>query len=416
MTRQGVAHLESRGRPDSSLLAVGLSHADAHVAVRESVYANYVARPELRQLLAAAGEVVVLSTCNRTELYIATTDHQSAKAAATAALLARVGDGREQADAARAALVTRRGFDVARHLFRVAAGLESVVPGETEILGQVREAWLESQEASTAGPLLNALFQRALGSGRRVRAETPLARRPASVASAAVELADRASGGLAGRHVVVLGAGAVARALCSSLLRRQVGVVTIVARNAERVAAESAGLDAVVAPLGELDHLLESADVVVAATSAPHSLIAAEMLRRARVHRRLLIVIDLGVPRNVDPAVAHLDFCRLYDVDDLRLVVDATVAARNEAIAPAEVILERDLGRFRDWLVARGLKQEIARIRLRAEALRATELSQLLEAAGAVDRSTSAKLERLAARKAGRFLHEQIRLLKAAPA
>jgi glutamyl-tRNA reductase len=415
MTRKGVPHLDSRGRPDSSLLAVGLSHADAQVAVRESVYVNYFARPELRQLLAAAGEVVVLSTCNRTELYIATTDHQSAKAAATAALLARVGDRRAQADAARA-LVTRRGFDVARHLFRVAAGLESVVPGETEILGQVREAWLESQEASTAGALLNALFQRALESGRRVRAETPLVRRPASVASAAVELADRAASGLAGRHVVVLGAGAVARALCSSLLRRRVGVVTIVARNAERFASDSAGFDAVVAPFGELDHLLDSADVVVAATSAPHSLIAAEMLRRTRPHRRRLVVIDLGVPRNVDPAVAHLDFCRLYDVDDLRLVVEATVAARNEAIAPAEVILEHDLERFRDWLVARGLKQEIARIRLRAEALRATELSQLLEAAGAVDRSTSAKLERLAARKAGRFLHEQISLLKAAPA
>ena len=118
---------------------------------------------------------------------------------------------------------TRHGFDVARHLFRVAAGLESVVPGETEILGQVREAWLESQEASTAGPLLNALFQRALESGRRVRAETPLARRPASVASAAVELADRATGGLAGRRVVVLGAGAMARAVCSSLLRRRAG-------------------------------------------------------------------------------------------------------------------------------------------------------------------------------------------------
>jgi glutamyl-tRNA reductase len=191
-------------------------------------------------------------------------------------------------------------------------------------------------------------------------------------------------------------------------------VVTIVARNAERAAAVSAGFDARVAPFGELDELLESADVVVAATSAPHSLIAADVLRRARAHRRRLVVIDLGVPRNVDPAVADLDFCRLYDVDDLRLVVEATVAARNEAVATAEAILEHDLGRFRDWVVARGLKREIAQIRSRAEALRATELSQLLEAAGAVDRVTSAKLERLAARKAGRFLHEQFSLLKAA--
>jgi glutamyl-tRNA reductase len=415
MTQQGVPHLDSRGSPDSSLVAVGVSHADAHVAVRESVYLDCFGRAELRHLLAAAGEVVVLSTCNRTELYIAAADHESAKAAA-AALLARVGDGRAQADAARA-LVSRRGLDVARHLFRVAAGLESVVLGETEILGQVRKAWLESQEANTAGPLLNALFQRALESGRRVRAETPLARRPASVASAAVELADRAAGGLAGRHVVVLGAGAVARALCLSLLRRRVGVVTIVARNAERAAAISAGCDARVAPLGELDQQLESADVVVAATSAPHPLITADMLpRRARADRRRLVVIDLGVPRNVDPVVAHLDFCQLYDVDDLRLVVEATVAARNEAVATAEVILEHDLERFRDWLIARGLKQEIAQIRLRAEALRATELSQLLEAAGAVDRSTLAKLERLAAKRAGLFVHEQVSLLKAAPA
>ena len=415
MTPEGVPHLDSRASPDSSLLAVGLSHANAHVAVRESVHVDYVARPELRQLLAAAGEVVVLSTCNRTELYIATTNPQSAKAAAAAVLLARVGDRRAEADAARA-MVTRNGLDVARHLFRVAAGLESVVRGETEILGQVREAWLESHEASAAGPLLNALFQRALESGRRVRVETPLARRPASAASAAVELADRATGGLAGRRVVVVGAGAMARAVCSSLLRRGPGAVTIVARNAERAAAVSPEFAASVAPFAELDQLLKSAHVVIAATSAPHSLITADVLRRARAHRYPLVVIDLGVPRNVDPAVADLDFCRLYDVDDLRLVVEVTVAAREEAVATAEAILEHDLGRFRDWLVTRGLKQEIAQVQLRAESFRATELSQLLEAAGAVDRITSAKLERLAAKRAGRFLHEQVSLLKAAAA
>ena len=221
-----------------SLLAVGLSHRDADVSVRESVYVDGVARPELRELLAAAGEVVVLSTCNRTELYIAATDPKGAKAAASAALLARLGDGRARADATRA-VVARHGLDVPRHLFRVAAGLESVVPGEPEILGQVRSAWLESQEAGTAGPILSALFQRALETGRRVRAETPLARRPASVASAAVELADRAAGGLAGGRVVILGAGAMARAVCSSLLRRRPAAVTIVARNAERAAAVS---------------------------------------------------------------------------------------------------------------------------------------------------------------------------------
>ena len=394
-----------------SLLSVGLSHRDADVALRESVYVDRAARHELRDVLAAAGEVVVLSTCNRTELYIAA-NHESTEAAAAEALLARLADSRARADATRA-VVARRGFDVPRHLFRVAAGLESVVPGEPEILGQVRSAWLESQEAGTAGPLLNALFQRALETGRRVRAETPLARRPASVASAAVELADRAAGGLAGKRVLVLGAGAMARAVCSSLLRRRPAAVTIVARNAQRAAAVSAGFDARVAPFGELEHLLEDADVVVAATSAPHSLIDAAALRRVRLGRRRLVAIDLGVPRNVDPAVADLDFCRLYDVDDLRLVVEATLAARTEAVTPAELILERDLIRFRDWVVARGQRGAIARLRARAEDLRNSELSQLLAAAGPVDATTSAKLERLAAKKAGRFLHEQVCLLKA---
>jgi glutamyl-tRNA reductase len=399
----------------ASLLAVGLSHRDADVAVREAVHVGPGERAELREALAAMGEVVLLSTCNRTEIYLASLDHERAAAAASAALLARLGDGRARAHAERA-VVARGGFEVPRHLFRVAAGLESIVPGEPEILGQVRGAWLESQEAGTAGPLLSALFQRALESGRRARAETPLARRPASVSSASVELAERAAGGLAGRRVVVLGAGAIARAVCSSLLRRRPATVTVVARNAERGARAAAGLHARVASFAELGLLLTEADVVIAATSAPHVLVAADVLGRVRPSGRRLVVIDLGVPRNVEPAVAELDFCRLYDVDDLRLVVEEAVAARTETLATVDRILDRDLARFRDWLVARSLRREIARLRSQADELRAAELSQLLAAAGSVDRQTTAKLERLAARKAGRFLHEQVGLLKAAAA
>jgi glutamyl-tRNA reductase len=395
-----------------SFLSVGLSHRDADVALRESVHVDRAARHDLREVLVAAGEVVVLSTCNRTELYIAS-DHAGTEATAAEALLARLADSRARADATQA-VVARRGFDVPRHLFRVAAGLESLVPGEPEILGQVRSAWLEAQEAGAAGPLLNALFQRALETGRRVRAETPLARRPASVASAAVELADRAASGVADKRVLVLGAGAMARAVCSSLLRRAPAAVTIVARNAQRAAEVSARFDARVAQFGELEDLLADADVVLAATSAPHILIEAAVLRRVRLgDRRRLVAIDLGVPRNIDPAVADLDFCRLYDVDDLRLVVEATFAARSDAVTAAELIIERDVVRFRDWVVARGQREEIARLRARAEELRSLELSQLLAAAGPVDEITSAKLERLAAKKAGRFLHEQVCLLKA---
>jgi glutamyl-tRNA reductase len=384
-----------------SLLAVGISHRDAGVDVRESVYLDGEGRARLRGTL-AGGEVVVLSTCNRTEVYLA--DGAADVDAVVAALLGRPGAPPRQ-DAARA-VFTRFGPDVAHHLLRVASGLESVVPGEPEILGQVRAAWMESQRDGRCGPVLNALFQRALETGRRVRAETQLARRPASVASAAVELADRSAEGLARKRVLVLGAGAMSRAICSSAARRG-AQLTVAARDPAR-AAEALGPAVAVARLDELGGLLARADVVIAATSALQPLVTRAAVAASG---RALVLIDLGMPRNVEADVATLERCQLHDVDDLRLVVEETLASRAGASESAERILERDLARFADWLLARDLRAEIDAARERAEEFRQRELSRLAESA--TDTCSQTKLERCASKAAGRFLHEELIRLKA---
>jgi len=301
--------------------------------------------------------------------------------------------------------VTRRDGAVVRHLLAVAAGLRSVVPGEPEILGQVRDAFLAAERERAAGPVLSALFRRALDAGRRIRTETTIARRPASVASAAVELAAR-DGGLDGKHVVVLGAGRMARAVCSSLLRHRGVTVTVAARRTAR-------LDPRVrtAPFLLDASLLADADVVVAATSASEPVVDAATLAPVR---RPLLVIDLGMPRNVDPAAAAL--CALRDLDDLHLVVADAVAARAAARRDAAALLERHAREFDAWRRGRAVRHELAVAREQAAAVRDAELARLVAAAGAVDAPTLSRLERTAARHAGRWLHEQVSLLKHAPA
>jgi glutamyl-tRNA reductase len=385
----------------TSLLAAGISHRDAGVDVRESVYLDTEGRARLRRTL-DVDEVVVVSTCNRTELYVA---HHAADVDAVVAALLGPSSAPPRRDVTEA-VFTRVGPAAAHHLLRVASGLESVIPGEPEILGQVRAAWLESQRDGRCGPVLNALFQRALETGRRVRAETHLARRPASVASAAVELASRSAEGLTGKHVLVLGAGAMARAVCSSVARSG-GRLTVGVRDPTR-AADALGSTVSVARLDELGALLAGADVVIAATSAQQPLVTAAAVTAAG---RDLVLVDLGMPRNVEAAVAALDCCRLHDVDDLRLVVEETLASRAEASESAEQMIERDLARFADWLLARELRAEIDVARERAEEYRRRELSRLVALATGV--GSQAALERRASRAAGRFLHEEVNRLKA---
>jgi len=366
------------------LSLVGISHRHAPVELRERVALNAHAAAALAHELADGEcEAVCLSTCNRTELYVVGDD---AERRALAALRSLGGD--------EVASLAYRLSDhaAALHLFRVAAGLDSLVPGEGEILGQVRDA----HETGAPGPLLNRLFHDALHAGKRARTQTTIAESPASVSSAGAALAQQVFGELGGRRVLVVGAGKVGELAVRSLAARG-AVVTAVANRTPAHGEELAGrVGARAAALDELASELANVDVVVTCTSAPGFLVT-----RADVPDRKgrpLFFIDLAVPRDVDPAVNELDGCYVYDIDDLEAVVEASIAGRRREAARAEAIVVEEAERFRAWQASLDVVPTIASLRARAEEIRAAELSKAKlsdEAREAVNSITTQILNKL---------------------
>ena len=344
------------------LSLVGISHRHAPVEVRERVALGLNDAAALARELAAEGcECVCLSTCNRTELYVVGDDAESRAQEA----LRTLGDDEV------AALSYRLADQAAAlHLFRVAAGLDSLVPGEGEILGQVRAAY----EAGAPGPLLNRLFHDALHAGKRARSQTAIAESPASVSSAGAALAEQVFGELAGRRVLVVGAGTVGEQAARSLAARGAEIAAVA--NRSRVGAEelARSFGARGVTLEQLPEELASVDVVVACTSAPGFVLhGADVLERKG---RPLFLIDLAVPRDIDPAVNELDGCYLYDIDDLEAVVAASLAGRRREAERAEAIVAEEADRFRAWQASLDVVPTIASLRARAEAIRTAELSK----------------------------------------
>jgi glutamyl-tRNA reductase len=344
------------------LSLVGISHRHAPVEVRERVALGAKDAAALAHELAeGGGECVCLSTCNRTELYA-------------------VGDGAEVRS-----LETLRGLggdDVATlsyrladhsaalHLFRVAAGLDSLVPGEGEILGQVRAAY----EAGSPGRLLNRLFHDALHAGKKARAQTTIAESPASVSSAGAALAQQVFGELSGRRVVIVGAGKVGELAARGLTARGADLVAVANRSDERGSELARRFGAEAIPMARLSEELAAADVVVTCTSAPGFLLGPDDVRERR--GRPLFLIDLAVPRDVDPAVNEIDGCYLYDIDDLQAVVETSLSGRRREAERAEAIVAEEAERFRAWQASLEVVPTIASLRARAEAIRSAELSK----------------------------------------
>jgi glutamyl-tRNA reductase len=344
------------------LSLVGISHRHAPVEVRERVALNAHDAAALAHELAAAGtECVCLSTCNRTELYVVGDDGDARAQKALRAL------GDEEVAALSYRLADHA---AALHLFRVAAGLDSLVPGEGEILGQVRAAY----ETGAPGPLLNRLFHDALHAGKRARSQTAIAENPASVSSAGAALAEQVFGELTGRRVLVVGAGKVGELVARSLAARGAEIAAVANRSGERAEELAQPFGARAVTLEQLPQELASADVVVACTSAPGFIVQpSDVLERKG---RPLFLIDLAVPRDIDPAVNERDGCYLYDIDDLQAVVDATLVSRRREAERAEAIVAEEADRFRAWQASLDVVPTIASLRARAEAIRSSELSK----------------------------------------
>ena len=302
------------------LVLVGLSHRTAPVEVRELVAVPPQATRGLARTLAGDdAEAVVLSTCNRTELYLAHPEPEVAIERAEAAFAGL---------SAFADLPAYRLRDAAAalHLFRVAGGLDSMVPGEGEILGQVRAAY----EVGATGPLLDRLFRQALHAGKKIRTETAIGESPASVSSAAAVLAEQVFDDLDGRRILVIGAGKMSELTARSLASRGAEISFVANRTLDRAEELARAFGGEPLPLERVPEELERADVVVSSTSAPgYVLDRAAVERSLRARRgRPLFLIDLAVPRDLDPAIHELDGCYLYDIDDLEAVVAETVAGR----------------------------------------------------------------------------------------
>ncbi|MDX6469124.1 MAG: glutamyl-tRNA reductase [Gaiellaceae bacterium] len=391
------------------LVLVGTSHHHAPVELRERVALGRDAAAALAQRLAATGgEAVCLSTCNRTELYVAAPDVEAAEQAAVAALSELEPD-------VEPALYRLHDNAAALHLFRVAAGLDSLIPGEGEILGQVRSA----HEAGTTGTLLDRVFRQALHAGRKVRAQTALGEAPASASSAAAALAEQVFGDLDGRSVLLVGAGTISEQAARSLLGRKATIAFVANRTLDHAVELAQRFGAEPLPLERLEEQLAAVDVVVSSTSAPGYVLDADAVARAlRARRgRQLLLIDLAVPRDLDPAIHDLDGCYLYDIDDLQALVLETQAGRRGEAARAEAIVAAEAEKFREWQAALDVVPAIMSLRARAEEIREAELRKAEGLLGRLDESQRNAVEAITAQIVNKLLHlPTVRMKQAAAA
>jgi glutamyl-tRNA reductase len=376
------------------LVLVGTSHHHAPIELREQVALGREDAEELAARLAQGDrEAVCLSTCNRTELYIAADDAQQAEQDAVAAL-ATLGPEVEPA------LYRLQDRAAAHHLFRVAAGLDSLVPGEGEILGQVRLA----HELGTTGPLLDRVFRQALHAGRKVRAQTAIGESPSSVSAAAAALAEQVFGSLEGRSILLLGAGKVSEQAARNLRSRGAEIALVANSRTERK---------------PIEEQLGTVDVVIASTTASGLVLEAETVAEALRRRRgrRLLLVDLAVPRDLDPEIADLEGCYLYDIDDLEQIVAETLSGRRREADRAEGIVAAEAEKFHEWHASLDVLPAITSLRARAEEIREAELLKAESLLGRLDESQRNAVEAVTAQIVNKLLHlPTVRMKQAAVA
>ena len=362
------------------LLLVGISHRTAPVDLRERV--DFQTRGVQHALAAvaelpSAREAVIVSTCNRAEIYAAA--EESDRAISDLKRFVSEFSGVDHHEVA-PHLYDVGDLDAARHLFRVAAGLDSLVVGEPQILGQVKEAHTIAAEAQTVGPVLNRLFHFSFGVGKRVRTETGLGSGAVSVSYAAVALARKIFGDLNGLSATVVGAGEMGQLTAIHMKSQGVSHMMIVSRTMAHAARTAQAIGgATAAPWDELDPSLVASDIVITATGAATPILTKARIETVMRHRRgrPLFVIDIALPRDVEAAAGEIEQVFLYNIDDLQATVRENLARRASEVARAEAIVGEEVERFAAWFRARGAIPTVVALRQRFEAIRRAELERL---------------------------------------
>lgn len=401
-----------------TILCVGLSHHTAPVDLRERLHFSPAA---LKAALARLGcdhtarpgelsELAILSTCNRLELYAVSHADRFEPLidfiADTTGLPRREFEPHVYRHADEAAVL---------HLNRVAAGLDSMVLGEPQILGQVTEAYELGLSQRAIGPVLSALLRAAIHTGKRARTETAISRNPASVSSVAAHLAESMVHDLSAAQIVVLGAGDMAELAVEALRKRQATHITVVNRTHARAAQLAARWQARALTFEQLTPALITADIVIASTGAPHILIKPPLVQEVMTQRpdRPLIFIDIAVPRDVDPEVNALPNVRCYDIDQLEARVSGSLGERQEAVPHVEAIIADETANFMLWLHSLDIAPVIADLRAKADAIRRAEVDKTLRHLKDLNDADRRRIEALSEALVSKLLHDPTLRLKA---
>lgn len=398
------------------ILSIGLNHTSAPVHLRERLACNEEQiRVSLSRLVCggiktALAELIIISTCNRIELYAAS--NQLAYSELEAFLSEARGVPLQELHPY---LYRFQDLDAARHLFDVAAGLDSLVIGEPQILGQITRSLELARGQNAAGSTLNRLFQAAIHAGKRARTETAISRNPASVSSLAASVAEKTLGGIKTANVVVLGAGEMAELTVEALRKRGVEQIRVVNRTLERAQALAQRWGAEAATFESIQELLSQTDILISSTGAPHLVVSAQMVEEAMRSRmeRALVLIDIAVPRDIDPDAANIPHVRLFDIDGLNAQLEDSLTRRMDEVPRVRQILAEELLEFESYLKSLEMLPIIADIRQQAEAIRTAELEKTLRRMPDLTQAERERIEALTQALVKKLLDHPTRRLRA---
>lgn len=392
----------------SEILALGVSHKTAPLDLRERLaLTEGSATSALRELTAVDGihEAAAISTCNRTELYLIVSDPVEAESKALSVLT-------RQADIRPTELISHlyslRSSEAARHLMQVTAGLDSMILGEAEIQGQVKRAYELALVEGATGPILNRLFRGALAAGGRAREETGISEKGVSIPSVAVELARRALGDLTDRRVLMVGAGETAELVARALVARGVHTVFVANRHYDRAIGLAQQFDGQAVRFEDLPEQLAEADIVVSATNSPHHIVERRELQDVMAERpgRALMLIDIAVPRDIDPECREIPGVGVFDIDDVQQIAERNASGREAEAKKAELIVAAELDRFERWLASLEVVPTIAALRERGDEIVARVLAENESRWESLSEADRERLEAMAKAIASRLLHE----------
>ncbi len=365
------------GLNSPQIVLLGVNHNTAPVEVRERLSLSGSDTPALRLFaeLPFCEEVVFLSTCNRVEVLVSANRLDEVKESIKGLWLDR---GKMDSNTLHGALYEYEGMSAIRHLFRVASSLDSMVVGEPQILGQLKDAYRMASEAKTAGLVLNRLLHKAFSVAKRVRTETRIASHAVSISYAAVELAKKIFGDLAGKNGMLIGAGEMAELAAQHLIASGADKLVVANRTLSRAVDLARSLGGSAISLEEVGDALVDADIVISSTGAPGISLRKDQVKRIMRPRRhrLLFFIDIAVPRDIDPRVNDIDNVYLYDIDDLKGVIEFNKAEREKEASKADRMVEAEVIKFMAWMESLNVVPVIQHIQEKAEAVRQKEISR----------------------------------------